>query len=212
MCCARLRWTAVLSILLLPSCNLLTPLIFVGEHKKKISPEFDKLANKRVAVLVWVQPATLFDYPFARFELATYVSDKLFAEMARRELNTDVVDSRDVEDFVQKHPERRIDPQAVGRAVNAEYVIYLEVLEFQFRDPQQPQLLQGRIHASVAAYDIQADPDMTERYELTEVQCVYPEGTPVLMRATNTPLIREATYQKFAEMVARKFYEHTVDL
>jgi hypothetical protein len=32
------------------------------------------------------------------------------------------------------------------------------------------------------------------------------------MSATNSPLVREATYRKFAEEVARKFYEHTVAL
>ncbi len=209
----RLGWWALAgTVPLLISCNLLTPLVFVGEHKKKISPEFDKLANKRVAILVWTEAATLFDYPFARFELATYVGDKLFSEMAQRNQATVVVDPRDVEDFLQKSPDAQIDPKAVGRQFNADYVVYLEILEFQFRDPQQPQLLQGRVHASVAVFDMSADPFTTERYELAEVRCVYPEGTPFLMSATNSPLVREATYQKFAELVARKFYEHTVDL
>ena len=51
-----------------------------------------------------------------------------------------------------------------------------------------------------------------ERFELTPVDSVYPEGAPVLFSATNSPVIREATYRKFAEDVARKFYEHSVDL
>ena len=33
-----------------------------------------------------------------------------------------------------------------------------------------------------------------------------------IVSAASDPLIREAAYQKFAELVARKFYEHTVDL
>ena len=209
----RLLWLGpVVVVPLLVSCNLLTPLVFVGEHRKKVSPEFDKLANKRVAILVWTEAATLFDYPFARFELATYVGDKLFAEMARRNQDTMVIDPRDVEDFLQKSPGAQIDPRAVGRQFNTDYVVYLEILRFQIQDPQQPQLLQGRVHASVAVYDMHADPFTAERYELAEVICVYPEGTPLLMSATNSPLVREATYQKFAELVARKFYEHTVAL
>ena len=43
-------------LLVLASCNLLTPLVFIGEHRKKVAPEFDKLANNRVAVLVWTKP------------------------------------------------------------------------------------------------------------------------------------------------------------
>jgi hypothetical protein len=99
----------------------------------------------------------------------------------------------------------------VGRALSADYVVYVEVLKFQFRDPSRPQFLRGEIHASVSAHDISADPDRLRRYELTPVECFYPDN-PVLMSATNAPLVREATYRKFAEHVARKFYEHTVEL
>ena len=209
---SRLEWTALVALPFLLSCNLLTPLVFVGEHKKKISPEFDKLADKKVAILVWTDPATLYDYQYARFELATYVADKLFAEMAQRQLGTEVVDPRDVEDFIQQDPSAQIDPLAVGRKFETDYVIYLEVLKFQFRDPQRPQFLQGHIEASVAVFDLNAGGFGDQRYELAPVSCFFPEGAPVLMRATNPPLIREATYQKFAELVARKFYEHLIDM
>jgi hypothetical protein len=205
-------WLLVGLLPLATGCNLLTPLVFVGQPRKKVSPEFDKLPNKRVAVLVWTDPSTLFDYPHARFELATYVGEKLSAETAQRKLNVDVVDPRDVEDLLQKNLDAQIDPDTVGRTFNADYVIYLEVLRFQIRDPQQPQFLRGVIDASVSIHDMGADPDQLRRYELTPIECRHPEGPPVLMSATNSIHIREATYRKFAEQVARKFYEHTREL
>ena len=88
------RWVLLGSVPLMGACNLLIPLAFVGEHKKKVSAEFDKLANTRVAVLVWTDPSTLFDYPHARFELISFVSEKLSAETAQRKLNIDVVDHK----------------------------------------------------------------------------------------------------------------------
>lgn len=205
-------WTLPLLLFFVTSCNMLTPLIFVGEHRKKISAEFDKLAGKRVAVLVWTEPATLFDYRFARIELATYVSDKLRTELQQRQKATQVVDARDVEDFLQRNVDAQVDPYAVGRKFEADYVIYLEVLKFQMRNPREPQFLTGRIEASVTVHDIRADPDQLRRYELNPVRCIHPEGSPVLLSRTNAPLVREATYRKFAEQVARKFYEHTVEL
>lgn len=194
------------------SCNLLIPAVFIGEHRKRVLAEFDKLENHRVAILVWTDPSTLFDYPYARFELSSYVRDKLFSEMALRELPIDLVEARDVEEFLKRNAQARIDPRAVGKAFKADYVIYLEVLKFQIRDPDQPQFLRGEIHASVSAHDMHADPDELRRYELAPVKCTYPEGPPVLINATNSLLVREATYRKFAEQVARKFYEHNVDL
>lgn len=201
-----------LLVLQLASCNLLTPLIFVGEHKKKVLPEFDKLAGKRVAVLVWTEPATLFDYQYAQIELSTYVSDKLAMEMDRRGLGTDVVDPRDVADFLQKNIDARVDPYAVGKQFDADYVVFVEVLRFQMRDPKQPQFLRGHVEASVSVHDVRADPDQLRRYELTPVTCLYPKGPPILLSRTNAPLVRQTTYLKFAEQVARKFYEHTIDL
>ncbi len=209
---AHFRWTFLVVLPFIVSCAWLTPFVFVGEHRKKVMPEFDKLHESRVAILVWTDPSTLFDYQHARLELATYVSDKLHAEMAQRRLNTTVVDPRDVEDLLQKNVDARVDPQAVGRAFDADYVIYLEIVKFQIRDPDQPQFLQGRIYASVSVHDIRAAEGQLRRFELTPVECVYPEGAPVLLSATNSPLVREATYRKFAELVARKFYEHTVEM
>ncbi len=199
------------ALLLLCSCRMLTPLVFVGEQKRNVAPELDKLPNARVAVLVWTDPSTLFDYPHARFELASYIGSELFNKMAERKLNTEVVDPRDVEDFIQKDLDARINPRAVGKAFEAGYVVYIEVLRFQMRDAQHPQFLRGHIEASVSVHDIGADPDKLRRYELAPIACHYPDGAPITLTATNSPLVREMTYRKFAELVARKFYEHTIE-
>lgn len=206
------RWLLTATAFMTASCNLLTPVIFLGDHKKRILPEFDKLAGRRVAVLVWTEPATLFDYRYARLELATYIADKLATETAQRQMGTDVVSPRDVEEFVQKTVGADIDPHGVGRHFQADYVVYVEVLRFQIRDPNEPQFLQGQIEASVSVHDVGADAGAMRRYDLAPVACAYPEGQPILLSRMNAPLVREETYRIFAEMVARKFYEYSVDL
>lgn len=193
-------------------CNWLTPLVFVGEHKKEVTAEFDKLPGSRVAVLVWTDPAVLFDYPYARFELASYVTEKLTTEFGSRNQRIDLVNAREVEDFVRRDPGVAVDPRTVGRQFSADFVLYLEVIAFQIRDPRQPQFLQGRIGASVAVYDIRPGAGAADRYELAPVEAVYPEGQPVVLSATNAPLVREMTYRTFADMVARKFYNYTVEI
>lgn len=194
------------------ACNLATPLALFVETKKRVPPEFDKLPGTKVAVLVWAQPSTYFDYPHVRFELATYIGDKLNAEMAQKNQPVAMIDPRDVEDFVQKTAGADIDPYKVGRQFGADYVIYVELTEFQVRDPEQPQLLRGRIGGSISVHDAKNAAATLRRFELTPVQSIYPEDQPLVINATNTPLVREATYRKFAEQVARKFYEHTLDL
>lgn len=194
------------------ACNLARPLALFVEAKKKVAPEFDKIGGSRVAVLVWTDPSTYFDYPHIRFELATYVGDKLGAEMAQRNDPVEIVDPRDIEDFVQRTPGAAIDPGKVGRQFKADYVVYLEITEFQVRDAQQPQFLRGKIHSSVSVHDTHSSAATLRRFELAPIECCYPEEQPLLMTATNSPLVREAIYRKFAEYVARKFHEHTVDM
>ncbi len=211
----RLRLVACLfmaTVTLVSACNLMTPLVFVGQHNRTISAEFDKLANRRVAVLVWTDRSTLFDYPHARFELAAYIGDKLYTEMSQRNLGTDVVDPRDVETYLQRNLDAQIDPRAVGREFKADYVIFVEIVHFQIRDPRSPQMLLGRIDASVSTHDMAGEDDQLRRFELTQVKCTYPDGGPVPLRATNSRTLREGTYVRFAEMVARKFYEYTIEM
>lgn len=204
---------SILSLIpLVTACNLLTPIIFFGEHKKKIMAEFDKLGGSRVALLVWVPPETLFDYQYVPLELSSAIYDKLTEEMNAQGSTIDIVDPRDVLDYVQQHPERKADPRGVGRHFDTDYVIYLEILEFQIREPDQPMFLRGRINTSVVVHDMLADPDMLGSFELTPVMTVHPASGPVLMNPTNSLVIRQETYQKFAEEVARKFYEYMVDM
>lgn len=194
------------------SCNLLMPVAILGVQRQRVPAEFDKLAGSRVAVQVWTDPSTLFDYPHARLELSSYVAEKLQAELGQRNMAVDVVDARDVEDFLQRNPEARMNPTALGRQFQANFVIYVEVSGFQIRDPSEPQFLRGRIMASVSVHDVSGDSRSARRFELSPVEAIYPEEQPVLITATNAPLVREATYRKFAEMVARKFYEYTFEL
>lgn len=192
----------------LSGCNLLVPFIFVGEHKRSVPAEFDKLAGKRTLVMVWAQQATLFDYPHVRLELSTYVADDIAAGVK----GCDVVDPTAVEDYLRGDLQAAMDPVGVGKHFDADYVVYLELLEFQIRSANTPDLVQGRIHASVVTFDLRAEADETAQYTLSTVRVSYPENNPMLMSSRNALLVRRNTYEKFAETVARKFFKHKVDL
>lgn len=189
-------------------CNFLVPFMFIGEHKRSVPPEFDKLAGKRVAVLVWAEPVTLFDYPHVRLELASYVADKIAAGVT----DCDVVDSQLVEEFLERNLDAVVDPTKVAGEFNADYVIYIELIDFQIRDPSAPDLVRAHVNASVSVTDPRADPDETSRFSLKPVQIRCPEHQPLVMSSRNALLVRQQAYEKFSEVVARKFYKHMIDL
>lgn len=189
-------------IVVLAGCNLLIPLMLMQEHKRTVPPEFSKLKGKRTMVLIWAEPETLFDYPHVRLELSTYISDKIRAQVPEVTL----VEPLKVEDHIQKTLDADADPQHLGKHFDAEMVVYLELLEFQVRDPGMPDLVQARIGASVAVYDLTADPDETRCYELAPVHVAEPQNNALLISRANIMQVRQEAYLKFAETVARKFY------
>jgi len=189
-------------------CNWLVPFMFLGEHKRSAPAEFDKLVGKKVAVLVWASPETLFDYPYVRLELATYVSDKIAAGVESCHL----VDPQLVEEYLEPSADALVDPAKVGAQFDADYVVYIELVDFQIRDPTAPDLVRAHVNASISVSDLRADPDETTRFVLKPVQVRCPEHQPLIMSSRNATLVRQQSYEKFSEVVARKFYKHMVDL
>ncbi len=194
---------SVVALVGLAGCNWFLPLVFVLPDTKTVPPEFSRLENQTVAVMVWAEPETLFDFPYVRLETASYIGDKL-----RREVDgIHLVNARKVEDFIERDAQVAHDARAVGQHFGADMVVYLELLEFQMRDPDAPEFIQGKIRASVRVYDLTGDPDEPEYFELQEVAVTYPEQ-PHLYTPEGEALVRRESYQQFAEVTARKFYEH----
>ena len=204
---ACIRWVVAGWAVMLSGCSWLVPLVFLHPGTKTVPAEFAQLQGKTVAVMIWAEPETLYDYPYVRLELASYVSDKIRAHVE----DVRLVDDRKVEDFVQKNPQAALEPHSVGEEFGADLVVYIELLEFQMRDPDAPALIQGRIHAAVSAYDLTADVDEPPQYELAGVETVHPDQ-PVLFTLTAADILRSETYDKFADQVARKFYAHEEEL
>jgi hypothetical protein len=194
-----------LLLLLGPGCSWLTPLIFMGEHKERVPAEFDRLSGKTVAVVVWADQDVLFDYPFVRMELGLHIADRLWANVD----NVEMVDGRKLEDYMQRRLANAVDPIVIGKEFAAEMIVYVELLDFQIRDPSSPDFLNPRIDASVVAYDLTVDPDEPRQYELEPVEV---ERRGKLFNETSAQVARKALYEEFAETVARKFYDHEIEM
>jgi len=189
-------------------CDALLPFIFLGEHKRKVPAEFDRLEGSRVAVVVWAEPETLFDYPHVRLEIGAFIGDRLHANV--KECN--VVDQFEIEEYLERDLEAAADPRKVGARFEADKVIYVELLKFQVRDAESPDLLRARVDASVSVYDLHAEADAVDRFVLDPVEVVYPEHQAVVMSSRAAQLVRQQAYELFSEKVARKFFEHKVDV
>lgn len=195
-------------------CNWLVPFAFIGQHKKTVAPEFARLPGHRVAVLVWAESDVLFDYPHLRLEVSTYIGEKLKAELTGKKVDNPMVliEPRRVESYLEQAVTTTVSPEEVGKEVNAEIVVYVEILKFSMRDVEMTSHLKGRVEAAVAVYDLTTDPDEPNQYDLNPVKFEFPETNPVPLNPTNSLRVRQGTYEKLAELVARKFHEYQEEL
>jgi hypothetical protein len=191
-------------------CQLLVAgAVLMGPPKQKVKAEFNRLEGKKVLILAWAEPETLIEYPYARFEVARYVGDKIQAHVP----NVTVVGQREVEDYLEQLYDAEYDPEKIGKRFEAELVVYMELLEYEMRDPHTPQLYRGKIHSSVWVYDMPGKESDLDEFELEEAFAQVPEGENVVGVLDSSGLeVRKMTYEKFAELVARKFYDHEIEV
>jgi hypothetical protein len=175
--------------------------------EKKVQAEFAQLQGKSVLVLIWAEPETVYEFPHIRYELATHIGDHIRAEVKGVKLTKE----RKVEDFVQEHFDAATDPVMVGEHFDVDMVVYVELLQFQIRDPDSPSFLQGQAAATVSVYNLRSEPDQRPFYELQEVAVTEPDQ-PMMFTSTGHMQVRYATYKAFSESVAKKFYDHAEKL
>ncbi len=203
----RIRIELVLLLLaatLCGGCNWFKGLAFIlPEPQKTVPAEFAHLEGS-VAVVVWVQQETLYDYPNVRLELASHVADQIAASVKAKINFADVLE---VEQYIDHRGGRVVDPAQVGQQFGTHFVIYMELLEFTLRDPFMPDLLQAKIRASVTVFDLE-DKDYAPRtYDLAPVAIMVPDR-PAQFTQSNAMLIRKVAYETFGSLVARKFHEY----
>jgi hypothetical protein len=167
-----------------------------------------------VAVLVWAESDVLFDYPHLRLETGTYIGEKLKAELTGNKVKNpiELIEQRRVEGYLERAATTSVSPEEIGRELNAEMVVYVEILKFSMRDADMTSHLKGRVEAAVSAYDMTGNPDDPNQYDLNSVKFEFPESNPVVLNPTNALRVRQGTYEKLSELVARKFYEYQEEL
>jgi hypothetical protein len=186
-------------------CNLLKPLAMMAPPPtERVPAEFDKLDGSKAIVLVWAEPDVLFDYPNVRLELGAYVADYLRTHVK----DVQFLAARQVEDYVERQASMTQDPVAIGRHFHVDKVIHITLIEFSMRDREMAHFYRGRVRASVAVYDLKDKSGTPQRYALTDASVTYPENQPMGMDSSAAQVVRQKTYETFADTVGRKFYAY----
>ncbi|MGE0480962.1 MAG: hypothetical protein AB7Q17_10875 [Phycisphaerae bacterium] len=194
------------ALALLAGCRLMAlPFLMWGEEPTKtVAAEYADLGGKKIAVAVWAEMDTRFEYPFVQLEIAEHVRAALEASLK----GTTFVPARQIVEHQKRNPEwERGSPGALAARFKADRVLLVELSQYSTREPDSPHLLRGRISAAVKVYG--ADEQRDAPLYRTTVDTVFPEDS-VGQFGVSDDQVRRATMEAFASDVARKFHEHKI--
>jgi hypothetical protein len=173
------------------------------EPVEEVPAEFNKLEGEKVAVVVWAQPETVLQYPHVRLELASQVA----YDLQRHLEPIEVVPPQKIADYQESNLNwDAMPPARLGEKFGADFVIFIELLNYSTREPHEPNLFRGRAKASLVVHDVS---DPMARWSLTPATAAYPSGA---RRVTNIDemTVHRQLLEILGSRIAVKFYDHEV--
>jgi hypothetical protein len=177
------------------------------EPTEKISPEFEDLPYHRVAVVVYADEGVQHEYPYA----SLHVSEGVSAELKSKLETVETIDPLVIHKYQRQDIHwDMMDKTELGKHFEADYVLFVTLLEFSTREPGSLNLLRGRISADCALYDANKPEHQSRVWETSAVMVRYPTDNPAGQVGDDDGHIRNKTVQHFAEKLVSRFYEHKV--
>ncbi len=184
---------------------LLTP-----REDKKVQAEFNDLSKHTLAVVFFVDEKTQLDYPNVRLTLGAKITE---------EFRKNVKDIKVIDPIrVTRYQDENIhwdtqEKKTTAKDLKADFLLIISLVEYSTRVPGQVNAFQGRISAEAKLYDAVLDEGDNLLWKSKDsLDVVFPKLPQYSERAE--PSIRQVTEQMFADMLAKKFYDHeqTVDV
>lgn len=199
------RHVALLGLLLpmLGGCKLIAlPFFAFGQDQtKKVPAEYPYLEGKKVAILVWVDEYTSFQYQFLPLEVSEHVRAALEGSVR----GVSVVPNRQIIDYQKREPNwQSRNPAEIGKEFGADRVIVIEVTQYTTREPGSTHLYRGHMGGNVKVLDT-AYPQSGPAYQ-TEIEVAYPPDR-IAAYGTDERTLRRAIMELFANDLASRFHE-----
>jgi hypothetical protein len=198
-------------LLAVGGCNMLAyPLYLFAPAEKNVTvkAEYPHLQGQTVAVVIYADMNTLYEYPYVRENLGYAIGGQL------REHVDDVV--LVAPERVSQYQDDTIDwesmpIQDIGEHLEADQVLYVSLGEYSTREAGSVSLARGRINAHVSVYDTDAEPGVDPvRWRQRNVAVTFPEEGPAGLVGAQDDGLQMQTNRLFAEKLARFFYDHEI--
>lgn len=192
---------------LLAGCNYVILLGYLIGGPPSIEPDFDAQTRKSmtdkgvsVAIVCYAPTEVKWDFAAIDHEISRYVAYRLH-EKKIHTIRPDLIRA-----WLDEHSDWD-EPDEIGRAFNATYVVYIDLERFSLFEENSAMLYRGRAEGMISVFEMDESGDGEKIYS-KEIISRYPLAVP---RSTT-----EITYSRFkreylsrlSEEIGRKFYEH----
>ena len=194
-------------MLLTSGCGTVMYFIWPFGRTVTIPAEFDGLKNHSVAVVVFARESTQFEYPWAVMNLSAATSSRLRAGV--RGVTT--VAAQKITAYQCKNLHWvEMDRTALGKALDADFVLYISLVEFSTVEEGYVDLLRGKVNGEVKVYDCSKSEADACVWTCDNIRVAFPK-TATVRTVKNEADIRSVILVKFSEKLAKKFYSYKVD-
>lgn len=168
----------------------------------KVSAAYDNLAHKRVAVVcVAGSPASGPASP------PDMIAREVGRMLSQRVDNIEMVRPDEVADWIDRNQWNEIDYVEVGRGVQADLVVALDLESFRLKDGGT--LFKGRATAHTTVFDIQNNGKVV--FESSTYEFTYPENGARHTTEISESAFRRAFIRGLARQLAKDFFDYDRD-
>ncbi|MFP4141037.1 MAG: hypothetical protein ACLFVH_13140 [Phycisphaerae bacterium] len=179
--------------------------VFLGDSgTKKVKAEFDKLENKRVAVVVYLDQSVYYEHPRVDLQIAYALRGQLTKNID----GLRVVDPRTVIAYQESDLDWAALPKAeLARKFNADYVLMVNVPEFSTSEPGTVRLFRGNVVASPALYQAGVPEEKSCVWYEDAIRVTWPKETQGKYGQSDAG-VKKVTVALLADRIAKFFYDH----
>jgi hypothetical protein len=189
-----------LALLPLAGCNMLAAFQFILQGEPTVDPAFTALEDHKVVVVCHAPARIRYSFDSVDTDLAKAMSRLL-------ELNAEdveVVEPDAVASWLDKHGNWS-DVTEIGKAFEADYVIFADVQQFSIYEENSPNMLRGRAYVDLRVYDVNDDGEVV--FE-ADIESIYPLGRPLPVGEKRERSFRREYVARLADELGRHFYPY----
>jgi len=189
-------------------CHTLFAWAFAERHpKQSIKAEYN-LEAERLVIVPYAGTDILFNDPTASVEISYAVMNEICRNLrGRLKMIVPPVEVTRWQESNLEWPNMTLPD--IAKAFRCDTLLYVELEQYTMTEERSANLLRG--HAKARVQVVKADSPRNPVYETT-VETTFPEDRPVGVQEISERLIRQYTNAVFARAVARKFYDHEIEV